>query len=49
MPKKPSPSTINQTAISDGNVQVAGDNNTFNVNQTIIQKPASKKIFLGVI
>lgn len=38
MPKKLSPSTINQTAIGDGNVQVAGDNNTVNVNQTFIQK-----------
>jgi len=45
MPKKPSPSTINQTAIGDGNVQVAGDNNTVNVNQTFIQKVSN--FFVG--
>jgi len=36
MPPKKNIPPINQTAIGDGNVQIAGDNNT--VNQTIIQK-----------
>lgn len=36
-PKKPTP-PINQTAIGDGNIQVAGDGNTVTVNQTIIQR-----------
>ena len=36
MPPKKNTPPIQQTAIGDGNVQVAGDNNT--VNQTIIQK-----------
>src|SRR5258706_14429787 len=38
MPEKKQLQNIQQTAIGDGNVQVAGDNNTVNVNQTIIQK-----------
>jgi hypothetical protein len=38
MANKPQPPPIQQTAIGDGNVQVAGDHNTVNVNQTIIQK-----------
>jgi len=38
MAKKPQPSLLQQTAIGDGNVQVAGDHNTVTVNQTIIQK-----------
>lgn len=36
MAKKPQSTSVNQTAIGDGNVQVAGDGST--VNQTIIQK-----------
>jgi hypothetical protein len=36
--KKKLPQDIQQTAIGDGNVQVAGDNNTVNVNQTFIQR-----------
>jgi hypothetical protein len=38
MVKKQQSPVINQTAIGDGNIQVAGDNNTVNVNQTFVQK-----------